>query len=51
MNKEWVELTEEERTEIRAKVQQYTAIDAIEYGRVLQYFTEQAVREKNERTN
>jgi hypothetical protein len=44
---EWVGLTEEERTDLRERVQQYTSMDNIKYGLAVQYATEAALREKN----
>ena len=45
--REWVELTDEEMCDIRGRVQEYTPIDAIEYGKVLQFFTAEALEDKN----
>ena len=45
--KEWVGLTDEEMCDIRGRVQEYTPIDAVEYGKVLQLFTAEALEDKN----
>jgi hypothetical protein len=47
MNRKWVGLTDEERTEIRSKVQVYTAMDNIQYGLAIQRATEAKLKEKN----
>ena len=46
-SKPWVGLTEEERTEIRSKVQVYTSMDNIQYGLAIQHATETMLKEKN----
>ena len=43
----WVGLTDEERTEIRNKVQIYTSMDNIQYGLAIQHATETMLKEKN----
>ena len=45
--REWVGLTDEERTEIRNKVQVYTSMDNIQYGLAIQHATETILKEKN----
>ena len=45
--KEWVGLTDKEMCDIRGRVQEYTPIDAVEYGKVLQLFTAEALEDKN----
>lgn len=45
--KEWVGLTIEERTDIRRRIQEYTPMDDIKYGEAVQFFTEEALKEKN----
>ena len=45
--REWVGLTDDERSDIRSRVQEYTAMDNIKYGLALQIATEQALKEKN----
>jgi hypothetical protein len=42
-----VGLTEDERTDVRSRVQEYIGIDNIKYGLTLQIATEQAIMEKN----
>lgn len=44
---EWVGLTIEERTDIRRRIQEYTPMDDIKYGEAVQFFTEEALKEKN----
>ena len=45
--REWQGLTDEERTEIRNKVQVYTSMDNIQYGLAIQHATETMLKEKN----
>jgi hypothetical protein len=45
--REWQGLTDEERTEIRSKVQEYTAMDNIQYGLAVQHATEAKLKELN----
>lgn len=47
VKKEWVGLTIEERTDIRRRIQEYTPMDNIKYGEAVQFFTEEALKEKN----
>lgn len=43
----WAGLTDEERTEIRNRVQVYTSMDNIQYGLAIQHATETMIKEKN----
>lgn len=43
----WIGLTEEQRTELRSKVQEYTPLDSVKYGLAVQYATEQKLKELN----
>jgi len=45
--KEWVGLTDEERSEMRSIVQGHTKRGAPTYGLTLQYITEDVLKEKN----
>lgn len=45
--RKWVGLTIEERTDIRRRIQEYTPMDNIKYGEAVQFFTEEALKEKN----
>jgi hypothetical protein len=45
--REWVGLTDEERIEIRSKVQVYTAMENIQYGLAVQHATEAKLKELN----
>jgi hypothetical protein len=44
---EWVELTEQELVELRARVQEYTPIDSVKYGEAIQRAMNNALKEKN----
>lgn len=46
--RQFVGLTEDERTNIRSRVQEYTPIDSVKYGLAIQYATEEAIKEKNQ---
>ena len=46
-DREWKGLTIEERTDIRRRIQEYTPMDDIKYGEAVQFFTEEALKEKN----
>lgn len=48
--REWVGLTDEERLLIRARVQEYTPIDNVQYGLAVQHATEERLKEKNNGT-
>jgi hypothetical protein len=43
----WVGLTDDERLNIRSRVQEYTLLDSVKYGEAIQIATEQALMEKN----
>jgi hypothetical protein len=43
----WVELTEQELVELRARVQEYTPIDSVKYGEAIQRAMNNALKEKN----
>lgn len=45
--REWQGLTIEERTDIRRRIQEYTPMDDHKYGEAVQFFTEEALKEKN----
>jgi hypothetical protein len=45
--REWVELTEQELVELRARVQEYTPIDSVKYGEAIQRAMNNALKEKN----
>ena len=46
--RQFVGLTEDERTNIRSRVQEYTPMDSVKYGLAIQYATEEAIKEKNQ---
>ena len=43
----WVDLTDDERIDIRARVQEYTPLDSVKYGEAIQRATEAILKEKN----
>jgi hypothetical protein len=45
--REWVGLTDDERIDIRARVQEYTPLDSVKYGEAIQRATEAKLKEKN----
>lgn len=45
--REWVGLTDEERADIRGRVQVYMDIDDVNYGKHIQIATEEWLKEKN----
>ena len=43
----WVDLTDDERIDIRARVQEYTPLDSVKYGEAIQRATEAILKDKN----
>ena len=43
----WVDLTEQELVDLRARVQEYTPIDSVKYGEAIQRAMNNALKEKN----